>query len=107
MATFKPPYGPKDPRDHVISPAQHFGYRYIVAYLTDGGHDTDSIRRACSDARDEGAPKDAVCHLYSFGDEWKRRSDIAVGFAHRLDSYAAALTKYEQEVAAERKFDSR
>jgi hypothetical protein len=103
MATFRPPYGPRDPKDHVTSPAQHFGYRYLVAYLTYGESTSQTIKQACSDAYDEGAPKDAVCRLYSFGNEWKRRDDIAVNFGRTLDSYAAALTKYEEELKAERR----
>lgn len=97
MPTFRPPYGTKD--QHVISPAEHFGYRYLVAYLVDGGMRTDYIKRACSDAQEVGAPKDAVCHLNG---RWKRRSELNPGFGCRLDTYAAALTKYEQELKAER-----
>jgi hypothetical protein len=99
MPVFKPPYGTKD--QHVISPAQTFGYRYVVAYLVDGGCMRDYIERACIEAQEDGAPKDAVCHD---GAGWKRRgqlTNLAVG--RRLDSYAAALTKYEEELKAERR----
>jgi hypothetical protein len=107
VPTFKPPYGPKDPAKHVTNPAQHFGYRYIVAALVDGGSDRAYIMRVCADARDEGAPKDAVGRLYSFGDEWKRRGDVTTNYGHHLDSYARALTQYEKELKAERRASGR
>lgn len=96
MPTFKPPYGTKG--QHVTSPAQHLGYRYLVAYLVDGGLMADYIIRACIEAKEEGAPQDTVCHT---DDGYKRRGDLtnrAVG--HRLDTYAAALTRYEEELRA-------
>ena len=93
MATFRPPYGTKD--QHVISRAQHFGYIYIVAFLVDGGNLADYIKRACADAQEAGAPKDAVC--YENG-RWKRRSKLNLGYGRRLDTYARALTKYEEEL---------
>lgn len=99
--TFKAPYGTAD--QHVTSPAQHFGYRYIVAYLVDGGSKADYIRRVCADAYAEQAPKDAVCRVYPSADQWKQRGDITVNFARTLDAYAAALTRYEQELKAERR----
>jgi hypothetical protein len=98
MPTFKPPYGTGD--QHVTNPARHRGYRYLVAYLVDGGLRADYVARACIEAEEEGAPKDAVCHTQ---DGWKRRGDLtnqAVG--RRLDSYATALTQYEKELKAER-----
>lgn len=105
MPDFKPPYGTKD--QHVISPAQHRGYRYIVAYLVDGGSRRDYIIRACSDAEAEGLPKDAVCYGPESHGSWQRRSQLQNrAFGRRLDQYAAALTKYEQELWAEKKFDS-
>lgn len=95
MAVFRPPYGTKD--QHVISRAEHLGYVYIVAFLVDGGMGADYIKRACSDAHDVGAPKDAVCHENG---RWKRRSEFNLGFGRRLDTYARALTKYEEELKA-------
>lgn len=98
MATFRPPYG--TPKQHVIAPAQHLGYRFLVARLVDGGMDADYIRRACSDAHAEGVPKDAVtCE----NGVWKTRAQLPRNrYTTLLDSYAAALTKYEQELKAER-----
>lgn len=96
--TFKAPYGTAD--QHVISRAQHGGYLYIVAYLVDGGCTKDYIIRACIEAQDVQAPKDAVCHLNG---QWKRRGQMGVTLGRRLDSYAAALTRYEQEFKAERR----
>lgn len=103
MPVFKPPYGTKD--QHVPSPAHHFGYHYIVAYLVDGGSRADYIKRACSDAHAEGLPRDAVCHgpLGASDGNWQRRGDMQNRtYGRRLDAYAAALTKYEQELKAER-----
>jgi hypothetical protein len=96
--TFKAPFGTAE--QHVISAAQHFGYRYLVAYLVDGGCAKDYIIRACAEALDVGAPKDAVCHQNG---QWKRRSQMGVTLGRRLDSYTAALTRYEQELKAERR----
>lgn len=97
MPTFKAPYGTAD--QHVPSPAQHLGYRYLVAYLVDGGCQAEYIRRACEEAQDEGAPKDVVCHT---SEGWKRRGElINLAVGRRLDGYAIALTKYEQELKAE------
>ena len=99
MPTFKPPYGTRD--QHVPGPAQHRGYRYIVAYLVDGGLLADYIQKACIEAEEAGAPRDAV-HTKEYGG-WYTRGEIRnpmVG--RRLDTYAAALTKYEQELKAER-----
>jgi hypothetical protein len=101
MPTFKPPWGPRDLKQHVFSPAHHLGYRYIVAYLMDGPSKPDYIVRACSDAHAEGAPKDAVCR--NAGEEWTTRGQIGRTFGHRLDDYARALTKYEEDLAAERR----
>lgn len=98
MPTFHAPtgYGTKD--QHVISPAQHLGYVYLAAYLVDGGNSKDYIMRACADAHEDGAPKDVVCRANG---QWKRRSEMNLGFGRRLDTYAKALTKYEQELKAE------
>jgi hypothetical protein len=102
MAKFNPPYGTPD--QHVPSPAHNFGYRYLVAYLVDGGMRADYIIKACAEFHEEGAPKDAFCRPDGV---WKGRSQLTNRMAaQRLDSYARALTKYEQELAAERKFDS-
>lgn len=99
MPVFKPPYGTSG--QHVISPAQHLGYRYLVAYLVDGGCMGDYIMKACTEAHDEGAPKDVVCHT---GVGWKRRGDLVnLAVGRRLDTYAAALTRYEEELKAERR----
>jgi hypothetical protein len=98
MPVFKPPYGTKD--QHVISPAQHFEYRHLVASLVDGGSDADYIKRACADFKEEGAPKDAIGRTET---GWRVRSDLGMMHGRRLDSYAAALTKYEEELKAERK----
>lgn len=99
MPVFKPPYGTSG--QHVISPAQNFGYRYIVARLVDGGSPADYIMQACAAAQEEGAPKDAVTREVSGA--WKTRGQLASGmYTRRLDTYTAALTKYEQELKAER-----
>lgn len=99
MPTFKPPYGTPD--QHVYSPAEHLGYRYLVAYLVDGGSRHDYIKQACSDFHAEGAPKDAFCQPDGV---WKGRSQLTnQAVARRLDSYAAALTKYEEQLKAERR----
>ena len=99
MATFKPPrgYGTKD--QHVCSPAQNFGYFFLVAYLVDGGNSADYIKRACADALAEGAPKDVVCHTDG---RWKRRSEMNLMFGRRLSTYADALARYAEELEAER-----
>lgn len=99
MPTFNPPRGYGTAGQHVISPAEHLGYVYVVAFLVDGGNAADYIRRACADAHEEGAPKDVVCH--SDG-RWKRRSEMNLTFGRRLDTYVRALNKYEQELKAER-----
>jgi hypothetical protein len=100
MPTFKPPYGPKDVTQHVFRPAQHLGYRYVVAYLTDGGAPATYILRACAEAHDEKAPKDAVCHTDT---GWKRRGDLTnIMVGRKLDTYARALLKYEEELNNER-----
>lgn len=100
MPTFKPPYGTAD--QHVVSPAQHFGYHYIVAYLVDGGSRAEYIKRACSDAHAEGLPKDAVCYGPAANGIWQRRGDMqSSSYGRRLDRYAAALTQYEKELKAE------
>ena len=99
MATFRAPYGTPD--QHVPSPAQNFGYRYLVAYLVDGGLRADYIIRACAEFHEEGAPKDAFCRPDGV---WKGRGDLTNrAVAARLDSYAAALTKYEADLKAERR----
>lgn len=99
MPTFRPPYGTKG--QHVPNPAQNRGYRYIVAYLVDGGSNADYIIRACSDAEAEGLPKDAVCYGPAALGSWQRRGQMQNrAFGRRLDSYAAALTKYEEELKA-------
>ena len=104
MPVFRPPYGPRNPAEHITSPAQHLGYRYVVAYFVDGGAPATYILRACAEAHDEGAPKDAVCHTDT---GWKRRGDLTnIMVGRRLDSYARALLKYEEELSAERKLDS-
>jgi len=98
--TFKAPYGTNG--QHVISPAQHLGYRYIVAALVDGGSASDYIIRACIEAHENGLPKDAVCYGPSTG-SWQRRGDMRnFAYGRRLDGYAAALTRYEQDLKAER-----
>lgn len=98
MPTFKAPYGTAD--QHVISPAEHLGYRYIVARLVDGGLQADYIRKACEEFRTLGAPEDA---LYQYDGKWMTRGGLTNRtVAQRLDSYADALTKYEQELKAER-----
>lgn len=99
MPTFRPPYGTKD--QHVHHPAHHLGYHYIVARLVDGGLMADYIRRACEEAHEAGAPKDA---LYLDRGVWVRRADLRnLMVGRRLDSYAAALTRYERELKDERK----
>jgi len=102
MPTFRPPssFGSRDVNQHVYSPAQHLGYRYLVAYFTDGGCTKDYILKACAEAHDDGAPKDVVCHD---GAGWKRRSELNPVIGRRLDTYARALTTYEQELKAEQK----
>ena len=98
MPTFKPPYGTTD--QHVYSPAQHFGYCFIVARLVDGGSQADYIKRACADAQEERAPKDAV--VREENGAWRTRAQLASGmYGRRLDTYAAALTQYEEELKAE------
>lgn len=98
MPHFKAPYGTAD--QHVISPAQHLGYHYIVAYHVNGGSMADYVRRACAEAHDERAPKDVVCHT---NDGWKRRGEVTnLMHGRRLDSYVRALIKYEQELKTER-----
>lgn len=99
MPTFRPPRGYGTEKQHVISPAQHFGYVFLVASLVDGGNYADYIRQACSDARDEGAPLDAVCRRDG---GWKRRSEMSLMYGRRLDSYAIALKRYADELEAER-----
>lgn len=99
MPTFKAPYGTKD--QHVISPARHRGFRYIVAYLVDGGCRADYIEKACIEAEEAGAPKDAV-HSKEYGGFFTRGEIKNPMVGRRLDTYARALTKYEQELRAER-----
>lgn len=106
MATFKPPtgFGSRNPNDHVTSPAQNFGYRYIVARLAEGGSTAAYIMRWCADAHEERAPKDAVCR--NDGGGWKTRTELTRSYGSHLDTYTRALIKYEEELWAERKFDS-
>jgi hypothetical protein len=101
MPVFKPPYGPKDPKQHVTSAAKNYGFRFYVAFLVDGGASPDYIKRACIEAREAGAPKDMV-HTKEYGG-WFTRGEVTNPVtARRLDSYAAALTKYEADLKAER-----
>lgn len=101
MAQFKPPYGTTD--QHVTDPTQHFGYRFLVAYLVDGGYYAQKIRQVCAEARKEGAPRDACLRrLAKFGGGWITRDHLSDHRTRRrVDSYAAALLKYEEDVKAE------
>lgn len=99
MPTFNAPYGTKD--QHVFSPARNLGYHYIVARLVDGGMLADYIQRACEEAHEAGAPKDA---LYVHQGQWIRRHQVAnVMVGRKYDTYTRALLKYETELKAERK----
>jgi hypothetical protein len=98
MPTFKPPWGPKKPEDQVTSRAHHLGYHYMVAYLMDAPAPASYIRRACEEAHEAGAPKDAVC---STDTGWKRRGELNMMLGRRLDDYVRALRKYEDELDAE------
>lgn len=98
MPVFKPPYGSKD--QHVISPAHHFGYRHLVATLVDGGSNADYIKRACADYKEEGAPKDAIGRTET---GWRVRGEVSIMHGRRLDSYAIALTRYEEEIKMDRR----
>lgn len=90
MAKFKSPFG--TPEQHVISPAQNFGYHYLVAYLVDNCFGRERIIMACSEANALGAPKDAISRKGDT-DGWYRRSDIIdQRTCQRFDAYAAALT---------------
>ena len=97
MATFKAPWGPKKPEEQVTSRAHHLGYHYMVAFLVDGGAPVNYIRRACEEAHEARAPKDAVC---STDTGWKRRGDLNLMLGRRLDQYARALVAYENELKA-------
>jgi hypothetical protein len=99
MPKFKAPYGTGE--QHVTSPTQHLGYRYMVAYLVDNGFGRERIIIACTDAAAEGAPKDAISRQGVTG--WYRRSDIIdTRTCRRYDAYAAALTQYEIQQRQER-----
>lgn len=88
-------------KELIIGPAEHLGYRYIVAYQADGGLSRKSIVESCAQAAEEKAPKDAICKR---GDRWYTRSEL-VDFreGRRLDSYASALLRHEQELNRQRK----
>lgn len=88
-------------RELILGPAEHLGYRHIVAYQADSGMTRESIIESCAEAAEENAPKDAICKRE---DRWYRRGEIThVSIGRRLDAYAAALLRYEEELAAERK----
>lgn len=88
-------------RELVLGSAEHLGYRYIVAYQADSGLTRESIAASCAEAADEGAPKDAICKRAG---RWYTRGEITeIRIRSRLDSYTAALIKYEDELARERK----
>lgn len=88
-------------KELVLGPAEHLGYRHIVAYQADGGLSRKTIVESCAQAADEGAPQDAICKRNG---RWYSRSEMTnIGVRRRLDSYAAALLKYEEALAVERK----
>jgi hypothetical protein len=97
MASFRPPYR----KDLRIGPAQYLGYRHLAAYLADCGATAKAIQEACAQARDENAPKDAVSRN-DYGRWYTRRDMTNLVVGRRLDSYAAALLKYEEDLKKER-----
>jgi hypothetical protein len=79
----------------VLGPAEHLGYRHIVAHLADGGATREAIVAACAEAADDNAPKDALCKRDG---RWMLRSEVTRRVRERLDSYTRALVHYEDQV---------
>jgi hypothetical protein len=96
MAKFKPPYRP----GFYISPREHHGYLYMVAYLADYGRTAEHIRQKCAEAKEAGARKDVLFYDARLR-RWVTRAEYSGGLGRRFDRYAAALTKYEEDRARE------
>lgn len=89
-------------KELLLTPAQHLGYVFIVAYFAEDGMSADQIRKKCEAAHEAKAPKDVV--LLDERGNWLRRGefpDVFVG--RRLDAYARVLHRHAEQLDAERK----
>src|SRR5512139_3596425 len=89
-------------KELILTPAEHLGYVFIVAYFAETGMPAHLIREKCEAAHEAKAPKDVV-----FRDEcgnWLRRGEItSTPTGRRLDAYARVLQNHAEQLAAERK----
>lgn len=98
MAKARLPYR----KELLLTPAQHLGYFFIVAYFAETGMPADLIRQKCEAAHEAKAPKDVV--LRDECGNWLRRGEItSVSTGRRLDAYVRVLQRHAEQLAAERK----
>ncbi|GAA2348659.1 hypothetical protein [Streptomyces violaceusniger] len=100
MARFEPPFG--GAIQHVADPKRNRGYHYVVAWGVDLGSYAYYIEMSCAEAENDDAPKNAI---YKGRDgHWRTVDELRdARQIQRYEDYVAALTRYAEDLAAERR----